>query len=330
VKKTQAQAVLTQLKESGLLAKNYRVDRTKTDVYLPLVPRKHHALLEQYPVVQHAFPQTPKLPSFREKVEGLLTPTELAELNTAMDVVGDIAIIEIPTTLVKKEILIANALLASQLSIHTVVKKIGGHEGVYRLQQYQYLAGKNTKETLHKENGLTFHLDIEKTYFSPRLSHERLRIAKLVAKNENVLVLFSGIAVYPLVIAKHSHARTITAIEINPDACAYAAENIKKNNITNVISTCGDVDAIVPTLGKVFDRVLMPLPKDAPLYLPLVLTVSHPETIIHLYVFLPEEQIELYGRALAEQYPSFRVIKTVKCGQTKPRQYRVCFDLQVK
>jgi hypothetical protein len=42
------------------------------------------------------------------------------------------------------------------------------------------MSGEKRTETTHKENGVNIKLDVEKCYFSPRLSQERLRIAKLV------------------------------------------------------------------------------------------------------------------------------------------------------
>ena len=74
--------------------------------------------------------------------------------------------------------------------------------------------------------------NVEKVYFSPRLATERLRIAKLVKKNESVLVMFSGSGAYPLVIAKNSNPNIIYGIEVNPIAHKYAEQNIFLNKIT--------------------------------------------------------------------------------------------------
>jgi tRNA (guanine37-N1)-methyltransferase len=64
------------------------------------------------------------------------------------------------------------------------------------------LAGKNTKEAVHGENGVQMKVNLEQTYFSAKSAHERLRIAQLVKPGEEILVMFSGVAPYPLVLAK--------------------------------------------------------------------------------------------------------------------------------
>ena len=43
----------------------------------------------------------------------------------------------------------------------------------------EFLAGADKTETEYKEHGCRFKVDVVKAYFSPRLSTERLRVAKL-------------------------------------------------------------------------------------------------------------------------------------------------------
>ena len=123
----------------------------------------------------------------------------------------------------------ANQLLKKHKHVKTVAYKSEPHKGKFRLKRVQIIAGKKNKETIHKENNVLLKLDIEKCYFTSRLSEERKRIASLVKPGEEVLVLFSGVAPYPLVIAKNSLARSIYAIESNPVAHKYAQENLKLN-----------------------------------------------------------------------------------------------------
>lgn len=55
-------------------------------------------------------------------------------------------------------------------NISTVLKK-GRHEGVFRVQRLEHLAGKKTKEAVYKENNVVLKLDVEKVYFSPPAEH---------------------------------------------------------------------------------------------------------------------------------------------------------------
>jgi tRNA (guanine37-N1)-methyltransferase len=67
-----------------------------------------------------------------------------------------------------------------------------------------------------------------------RLSTDRLNVAKQVKKNENVLVMFGGVAPYAIVIAKHSKAKKIVSVELSRACNKYAFENVKRNKLTNV------------------------------------------------------------------------------------------------
>src|SRR3989344_5046820 len=173
--------------------------------------------------------------NLKESLKGKLSRKEKENLVTSFDIIGDIVIIEIPDLLIRKEKIIANAILKMHKNIKVVVKEIGAHSGEFRLQKVKVIAGVKRKETEYKENGTRMRLNVEKTYFSPRFGTERLRIASLVEAGEEVLVMFSGVAPFPLVIAKNSKASLIYGVEINPDAHKYAVENVKLNKMDSKI-----------------------------------------------------------------------------------------------
>lgn len=269
----------------------------------------------------------------REALQKKLTKKELKIVKTAYDMVGSIAIIEVPRELVKKEKIIAETILELNKHIKTVVKKAGKHKGKFRLQKYKILAGEKKKETEHKENNCRFKLHIEKTYFSVRLSTERKRIAELVKPNETVLIMFSGVAPYPCVIAKNSQAKEIYGIEINPTAHKYAEENIILNKLNNVKLIKGDVKKIIPKLKKKFDRIAMPLPKSAENFLPVALKASKKGTIIHFYDFLNESEFDKaekkVKKACEKAKLKYKLLGIVKCGQHSPRVFRICVDFEI-
>jgi len=265
-----------------------------------------------------------------------LTPEELIIVKTAHDTIGEIAVLEIPKDLEPREDIIAKTLLENNKRVTTVLKKAASHEGTYRTQKMTYLAGINTKEALHKENGCKILLDVEKVYFSVRLSTERKRIAELVRDGEDVLVMFSGCGVYPIVISKNSGAKSIVGIEINPDGHKYALENIKINKTKNIVFYCGDVKDVVPRLSneeKRFDRIIMPLPKTADQFLDEALSLSKSETTIHFYDFLEDtrfdDAVEKISRACKKNSLGFKILQTIKCGQHSPHVFRICVDFIV-
>ena len=242
------------------------------------------------------------------------------KLPSSYDIIGNIAILPEKTKNANK---VAQTLLKNFKNIKTVVVKTGIHYGKYRLQKTKIIAGKKTKTALHKENNCIFKLNVDKTYFSPRLGNERLRVAKLVKKNESILVMFSGISIYPIEISKFSKAEEIFGIEINPAAHKFAQENLKLNKVTNVKLFLGDVRKVLPKIKKSFDRIVMPLPRDAESYLDLAIKKLKPKGVIHLYDFQREEDIPGESIEKIKKHCSPKILNVVKVGKYSPRKFRI-------
>jgi len=123
------------------------------------------------------------------------------------DIIGDIAILKFKRNtpwLIKKYK--GWRFLKIHKNINTVLEKIDKFSGVLRIPKTTYLAGEKKFETTYKENNCFFKFNINKTYFSPRLSNERKliseEVAKLAKNNSKILICFAGIAPYPIAIAK--------------------------------------------------------------------------------------------------------------------------------
>jgi len=271
--------------------------------------------------------------TLRESLKGKLTKKEFEKLISSYDMMGSIAIIEIPDELIKKEKIIGKVLLDLHKNIKTVLKKAGIHKGKYRRQKLKVLAGEKTKTAEYKENNSRLKLDVEKVYFSPRLSTERKRVFQQVKKGEKILVMFSGCAPYPVVIARNTPAEIIYGVEMNPIAHKFAEENIKLNKLSNVVLVKGDANKEVPKLKQKFDRILMPLPKIAGDFLESAFKVAKKGTIIHFYTFSNENEFDDAKKKLKEQCKELgkkcRIIKLVKCGHYSPRVFRICIDFKV-
>jgi tRNA (guanine37-N1)-methyltransferase len=258
---------------------------------------------------------------------------EQKHLKTSFDHVGTIAILEIKPTLAKKEKSIAQALLDMFPSITTVLKKAGSREGTFRTQKMKLLAGIDTRETCHRESGTRLWLDVEHVYFSPRLSTERKRISAQVKKGESILVMFSGCAPYPCILAKNTDAKEIIGVELNPIGHEYGLKNIAVNKLKNVTLYQGDVSDIVPNLKKKFNRIVMPLPKSAGDFLDVALSAAKTGCIIHCYDFLHEDRFSFAKKKIVNACKKARkkchILHVVKCGQYSPRTYRICVDFIV-
>jgi len=270
----------------------------------------------------------------KELLKDKLSEKELELVRSSFDVVGSIAIVEIDVKLKKKEKIIASALMQLNPHIKTVLKKSGIHYGVYRRQKLSYLAGVKTKISEHKESGIRLLVDVEKCYFSSRLSTERLRIAQLIKPDEKILVMFSGVSPYPLVFARNSKAEIIYGVELNPVAHKFAEKNVLANKFFNKIRLIrGDVRKVVPLMGLKFDRILMPMPKTAEEFLPVVFKASKKGTVVHFYDFGKEEEFDSIKDTILSACKTAKkkckILRVVKAGAYSPGVFRVCVDFQM-
>ena len=272
----------------------------------------------------------------KEALKGKLTARETNLVPRAFDTIGSIAIIDIPQELRKKEKTIANALLKEHSNIKTVLKKAGRVKGRLRTRKLQWLAGAKTKETEHKENGVRIKLNVETCYFSPRMSNDRIEIAGKVKKGENVLVMFSGVAPYALVIAKNSAAKHVVAVELNKTASKYAKENVHLNKLHNLEIIQGDVKKVLPKLKRKikFDRIVMARPQLKDPFISSALAVAKKNCVIYFHDFLPEEQIpdiaiEKIASECKKSKRSCRILGWKRAGEIAPYKWRIRVDFIV-
>lgn len=270
----------------------------------------------------------------KDSLSCVLTAEEHQELVGSYDVVGDIAIIIVPESLTAREVLIADAILGSNRNIKVVAKRAGHYGGEFRTIPLSILAGENRKETVACEFGIRLRLNPERVYYSVRSANERRRVAALVTPGEAVLVLFSGVAPYPLVMSRYSSARVIVGIEKNPEAHGYALQNLQLNKkLCNIKLHLGDARVVLPTIRGCFDRVVMPLPTMAEGFLPEALGVLKPGGYLHFYdlqragCFADSlAKIDSACRVANRQVASFAI---VRCGHCGPRTYRICVDARI-
>lgn len=265
---------------------------------------------------------------------GHLPDELLSELIGSYDMVGDIAIIIIPDVLVQWQSLIGDKLLASHPNINVVAKRAGNYQGEYRVLPLEVIAGENRSITEVKEAGIRLSLDLSTSYYSVRSGGERLRIARLITEGEKVLVAFSGIAPYPLVISKHSPAAEIVGVEKNKEAHLAALGNLRLNKKCRNIKLYND-DMIEWAEGKaaLFDRAIMPLPKDGRRFLPNILPLLKSGGWLHFYdmqaVGSFEDSLAIVKDEAAKLGMETCEYNIVSAGHTSPYVHRICVDVQI-
>jgi len=255
-------------------------------------------------------------------------------MKRSFDLIGNIAVLKFPNGTKKSEkIRVAKQLISEHKNIKTVVEKSEKIKGRLRKFKTKHLFGEKTKEALHKENACWFKFNIDETYFSPRLSNERKEIAGQVRKGEKVLVMFSGVGPFPIIIAKFSKAKIIYSIEINRKASKYAKENIRMNRLDNVEHLQGDVKKIIPKLKKkkiIFDRVVMPRPQLKETFLKSALSIIKKGGIINYYGFgkFGQDIINEIEREAKKARKKIKILKIKKAGELAPYKYRWRVDLR--
>jgi tRNA (guanine37-N1)-methyltransferase len=282
VPKREGESVRKLLIEENALVKGYKIKRNEKFLYFP-VKRE----IPGYDIVETDFEKSPSPP------ESLCTFGL-----RSFDIIGDIAVVDIPEELEDKKEEIARILLGRN-PVHTVVGKASRVSGTLRTRTFEHLSGEEKTVTTHKEYGLLFKVDISQVYFNPRLSTERWRIAQKVKPGEIVIDMFCGVGPFSIMIAKNAHPKTVYAIDINPRAIELLKENIILNKVDTVVPILGDAKKEITHLGQA-DRIIMNLPQNAFEFLPAAL--SHGK-IIHYYCITSDieqefEKINALGQDL--------------------------------
>ena len=279
----------------------------------------------------------------RELAKQVLGEEEARKIWKRIEIIGDIAIIRRPFNYSIENLkLLGQELLKAIPNVKSVWLAISEVKTEFRIREYMHLAGEPRSETIYKEHGCMFKLDIRKVYVSPRLNYEHMRIAKLVKQGEVVVNMFAGIGLFSIIIAKYSKPRKVYSIDINPDAYNYMVENVKLNKVEGVVEPIlGDAaKAIMEKLVNIADRVLMPLPGLCYEYLEYAIMSLRNKSIgyIHVYDFTeagkgedPIAKVEekFKGKLLSLNMDHDIVFKRI-VRTVGPRKYQVVLDIKIQ
>ncbi len=253
----------------------------------------------------------------------------------SFDNFGNIALVKFSSELKAREKKkLAENLLKKNKGIRTVLEKTEKIKGRLRKLSTKYIAGEDTKEVLYRENNCIFRFNIDKTYFSPRLSNERKEIASKIRKNEIVLVMFAGVAPFPIVIAKNSAAKKIFSNEINREANKYAELNIRLNKAKDKVELLtGDIKRIAPKLNQKFDVIVMPRPQLKDTFLKEAFSLSKKGTRIYYYDFCRTKETEKVTEKIKEESKkakkNIKILAVKKAGEIAPYKIRIRVDFKV-
>lgn len=291
---TNAESVRRYLKQQHLLREDVKIVKEGTCIYFPVTNDPKD--LPNYTIVTKLFETSKTTPHCYKEL--LKLPKKLKEeLPTSYDTIGSIILIKLPQSLFQYRTQIGNALLEIHKNIRTVclTEPVSGE---FRTRNITIIAGENQTLTTHVEYGITFHVDVASTYFSPRLASERKRVAAQVKQGEIVVDLFAGVAPFAIMIARFAKPRVVYAIDKNTEATTLAKQNVKQNHVLQTVEVihadAKDAEKIIPTKA---DRIIMNLPFSAFNFFSAALSIAAPTCKVHYYDIIREEDIE--GRITA-------------------------------
>ncbi len=341
VPKSYAEEVRRILREYGLIDKTHNPIREHNHIIFPLITQPQKNLMNQLlkfnvEIINREFTEREIVPkSLYDVLEKSLTSAELALIPGSIDIVGEIALVEIPDELWSKNKLIGQAVMRVHKNVRAVYAK-RSVQGIYRVRDLELIAGEPITETLHREYGALFYVDITKAFFDPRLSWEHNRIANLVRKGEIVIDMFSGVGPFSIQIARKTDCK-VYAIDLNPDAYKYLVKNIALNKVSDrVIPIHGDARTVIQErLVNAADRIIMNHPSQAHDFIPFACMALKSNGIIHFYSFQSEPEpiqkaIKLFNDNVSKSGCNVKkVIYSRKVKSTAPHEYLIVVDAEV-
>ncbi len=337
------ESVRKYLLDSGLLDLEYRIYSSDGKIYFPLKMEIEVAQIRSVFQIdirmgKREFTKVRDGPrSLTEALNDCLSPEQLALLPRAYDLVGDIAILELPPELMDHRYEIGHAFQQIHPNFSTVLLKRGAISGLTRVREYEVIAGEPKTDTIHTEYGCRIAVDLAKAYFSPRLLEEHHRVASLVSDGEIVLDMFTGVGPFALHIAK-SHNAHVFAVDINPEAIALLQRSIRLNRLVGTIDpvTADAHDYVRSNLPHSVDRVIMNHPSGAADFMADACHAVKAGGMIHYYDFIggpnPERLLRTRVRDLVTSagynIAEIRTIRRVR--DSAPYEYQMVVDIIIE
>jgi tRNA (guanine37-N1)-methyltransferase len=271
-------------------------------------------------------------------LSNILSSDEVSQVYSAFDQIGDIVIIKIPNELMPKKKFIADTILAHVKSAKAVFAQVSPVRGDYRVRNLEFIAGENRTNTEYKEHGCRFRVDVAKTYFSPRLSTERLRIANMVGEGETIVNMFAGVGTYSILMARMNKTCKVYSIDSNAVAAELCEANAKLNKVQDrVVSIHGDAGEVIKDkLAGQADRVLMPLPESAKEFVDSAVLALKKKGVVHYFIHIRADNKKTSKNlGLQDAHKAFvkynHIVQQVRVVRgVGPRIYQIVADVLVK
>lgn len=292
VDKTETQTALAALQSEGVYDSSRHIaQQDDGTVAIPVTdPPQETAVLE---VVERRGETRLKTLDDQLRARGW-TDEERDHAPSSWAVIGTVILVDVSETPRPEEV--GEALLAMHGHADTVLAR-DGISGTHREPSVDVIAGAGDTQTVHREHGTTYALDLAEIMFSPGNKAERAHMGEIVTDGERVLDMFAGVGYFTLPMARGG--AHVTAVEHNPASFQYLVENVVRNDVQEQVETyradCRDVvesgiEAADSDTPFEFDRVVMGY-YDAYEYLDSGLSALEAGGTIHMHEATPEARV---------------------------------------
>lgn len=317
VAREEGEGTRQELAEHGVLDYTHQIESENGWLFIPVTSTEN--LPSAYEIEERAV-------SSREQQT---TPADHVPFTPTYERLGEIVLIEEADD--DRAADLTDAILASDLPVATIARKASPIHGEKRIRDWELLYGKQT-ETVHREYGFSYSLDIQEVYFTPRLATERKRVTSQVESTDTVFDMFAGVG--PFAIPMASRGASVTATDINETAIEYLRENAQVNNVSDDITPItGDVRSQVTEYDGWASRIIMNLPHSSQEYLSTAIQLASNECTIHYYDIQPEEDPFSHGEAAITRVASPEYTVSIDNRRIvrsySPHEVNVCLDVTI-
>jgi tRNA (guanine37-N1)-methyltransferase len=311
------------LAAAGLLDDEYEIVADDGHLYLPVTDPE--TARETNEVVTRDVPAR----------DGQETPADVLGFEPAYERLGDVAIVDEDDP--ERARAIADAIVGSDLPVRAVLDRASKVKGDRRVRDWTVVAtadggdDRPVTETVHREYGFEYLLDLSRVYFSPRLATERHRVTGAVTAGEQAVDMFAGVG--PFAIPMAARGATVVGVDLNPAAIEYFRENARRNGVAERVTAVeGDVRDVAADHAGRADRIVMNLPHSADDFLESAVALAGDDCVLHYYDIQHEDDPFGPGeRAIREaaatagygvEVSTRRVVRSYA-----PHELNVCLDV---
>jgi len=305
------------LADRGLLDHDHEITVADGWLYAPVVDPD--AVPDEYTIEKHDVPAR----------ETRTLPADLLGFDPSYERLGDIVLLREDDAERARQV--ADAVMDSSIPAKTVLNRASKIEGEFRTREWDVLAGEST-ETVHREYGYAFALDVAEVYFSPRLATERHRVIQQAAAGERIVDMFAGVG--PFAIPMADCGADVVGVDINEQAITYLRDNAERNSVAERVTAIhGDVRDTVSEYGGWADRLVMNLPHSANEFVETAVALAGERCVLHYYDIQHEDDPFGPGVAAIEAAAGETYDVTVqhrrRVRSYAPHELNVCLDVRL-